>query len=103
MAKWLHVGRYAVNKEPWQAIEQTEQPSPKVPEATECEDKDTKCDQWSNTGECHKNAVWMVGTPSKPGNCLASCMRCDVWKDHLQLQQGLQAGGVQTAGAAEQK
>jgi hypothetical protein len=46
----------------------------------------------------------MVGTAEHPGHCLSSCLRCDVWKDHLALQKGLQAGSVQTeAGAAERK
>jgi hypothetical protein len=38
------------------------------------------------SGECYKNEVWMVGTPSHPGNCLSSCLRCDVWKAHVALQ-----------------
>lgn len=55
-------------------------------------------------GECYKNEVWMVGTAEHPGHCLSSCLRCDIWKAHLALQKGLQAGKVQTeSGAAERK
>lgn len=102
MAKWIHVGRFAVNGEAPLRIVQADQAMPIPADATECVDADSSCDSWSVRGECFTNEVWMVGTPSEPGNCLFSCMRCDIWKDHLKLQNGLQAG-PQTAGEAEEK
>ena len=103
MAKWIHVGRYAINNEKHQQIDQTVTSLPPPPKQ-DCEDHDARCDSWSYRGECHKNAEWMVGNPEKPGQCLASCLRCDVWKAHLARQHGLEVAGAKgTATGVEQK
>jgi prolyl 4-hydroxylase len=36
------------------------------------------CDTWAATGECTKNAAFMVGDRTRPGSCLVSCRRCDL-------------------------
>lgn len=90
MAKWLHVGRYAVGNELWGAITQMENPMPKPP--IDCPDQHENCDGWSLAGECYKNHEWMVGNVTHPGHCLGSCIRCDVWKAH---QDWLRQGGGQ--------
>lgn len=86
MAKWLHVGRYAVGNEPRGTIPQVENPIPKPP-AVKCPDKFERCEGWSLAGECYKNPIWMVGNVTHPGNCLGSCIRCDIHEAHLKLQE----------------
>lgn len=97
MAKWIHVSRYAIGNEPRGVVPQVENPIPKPPQV-QCPDKFDRCEGWSLAGECHKNDVWMVGNVTHPGNCLGSCIRCDIWHAHLkQKDAGEDAGKVQTS------
>jgi hypothetical protein len=53
-------------------------------------------------GECYKNHAWMVGSPARPGHCLQSCLRCEIYSAHLELIRQSQASGtVQEAGSAD--
>jgi hypothetical protein len=100
LVKWLHVGRFAMtHDEPTTSIETTVHEASRAP--PECVDAHThaqQCEAWSMSGECYKNDGWMVGTPQRPGACLASCLRCDVWRAHLALVGEQQQG----AAASEQ-
>ena len=53
----------------------------------ECEDLNDNCDAWSVTGECDKNAAYMVGSPEQPGACLKACGRCDILKKFREQHQ----------------
>jgi hypothetical protein len=105
MVKWLHVGRYA--------IPGAEKPAPVTFLATpttnhtasDCKDAHPTCDTWSLDKQCFYNTEWMVGTPDRPGHCLASCLRCDVWHKHIDLvkraQQDKAASGPKAAAQPE--
>jgi hypothetical protein len=100
LVKWVHVGRYAVGNETPLPIKQVENPAPIVT-GSNCKDSNTKCGNWSMHGECYKNQVWMVGTPKRPGHCLQSCVRCEIYDAHLELIRQSQAKGtVDEAGTA---
>ncbi|OIT33350.1 PREDICTED: probable prolyl 4-hydroxylase 12 isoform X1 [Nicotiana attenuata] len=43
---------------------------------TNCTDEDENCAQWAATGECERNAVFMVGSPDYYGTCRKSCNAC---------------------------
>jgi prolyl 4-hydroxylase len=98
MAKWLHVGRYAVGHEPRGVLTQTDNPIP-APQI-DCPDMDERCDGWSLAGQCYKNPVWMVGNVTHPGHCLGSCIRCDIWKAHEALQKQAKVASMPEAGSA---
>lgn len=51
-------------------------PPPPVP--SWCKDKRTECPVWAESGECVVNPGYMIGTAARPGDCLASCARCDL-------------------------
>jgi hypothetical protein len=40
-----------------------------------------ECSVWAESGECVVNPTFMVGDKNSPGNCLASCGRCDLLPD----------------------
>lgn len=69
----------------------------KAAHATGCKDQDERCPRWSLEGHCIQTAHWMVGNATSPGQCLSSCLRCDVWQDSLTASAGQQAGGGSTA------
>jgi prolyl 4-hydroxylase len=74
--KWIHVGKYArPGMDMPVAVEQHPQ---KVLGPNGCGNNHEKCADWAATGECQKNANFMVGTKLKPGNCLLACDRCDI-------------------------
>lgn len=106
----MHIGRYAVAGEKpvrLEAVKFKESKGPKVPG---CEDQHDSCDGWAEAGECDKvrwatgwdagsshrllahvpiaasnrapmqNPAYMVGDASRPGACLVSCGRCDVYQ-----------------------
>lgn len=76
-AKWIHVGHYAMGGEQSQDIKQHVQTMGNNPAG--CADKDEEmCPSWAAAGECERNPVFMIGTRARPGQCLASCERCDV-------------------------
>ncbi|KAG2489492.1 hypothetical protein HYH03_011945 [Edaphochlamys debaryana] len=82
MAKWIHVGHYAMGGERREAIDQHPQPKvhdPKLPPG--CDDADEMCENWAADGECERNAMFMIGTRARPGKCIASCKRCDLVSD----------------------
>lgn len=41
----------------------------------------------------------MVGTPEKPGHCLAACERCDIWTSHVAQINAHAAKGAAAVGA----
>ncbi|XP_048576480.1 protein PRY1-like isoform X2 [Nematostella vectensis] len=45
--------------------------SPVTPPPAPCIDKDSRCPQWAQSGECAKNPVWMKA------NCQKSCRTCN--------------------------
>lgn len=57
MAKWIHVGRFAVGREARVTIPQNPNTYNK-PKPAGCVDEDTRCEAWSTHGECYKNEVW---------------------------------------------
>ena len=74
--KWIHVGKYArPGMDMPVAVEQHPQ---KVLGPNGCGNNHEKCADWAATGECKKNADFMVGSKLKPGNCLLACDRCDI-------------------------
>ncbi|GLI66473.1 hypothetical protein VaNZ11_010316 [Volvox africanus] len=78
-AKWIHVGHYAMGGERPESIEQHPQPKIKPQDLPPgCEDSDEMCPEWADSGECERNASFMVGTRARPGKCVASCKRCDL-------------------------
>uniref|UniRef100_A0A7S1X534 procollagen-proline 4-dioxygenase n=1 Tax=Tetraselmis chuii TaxID=63592 RepID=A0A7S1X534_9CHLO len=42
----------------------------------QCENVNESCEAWARAGECEKNPVYMVGSPSKPGECRPACNLC---------------------------
>eukprot|EP00873_Tetraselmis_striata_P014068 jgi/Tetstr1/434332/TSEL_023438.t1 len=44
----------------------------------ECKDANPSCESWAERGECEKNPAFMVGSPSKPGDCRPACGLCDL-------------------------
>lgn len=96
--KWVHVGRFAVGSETPLPISQVENPAP-LPTGSLCKDSYAKCGNWSMTGECYKNHIWMVGTPARPGHCLQSCLRCDIYNAHLNLIKLSQEKGTNSGEA----
>jgi hypothetical protein len=100
MPKWLHVGRYALPGEPGgDAIEQVIQPLPSV--AGDCADTNDNCEAWSVTSECDKNPAFMLGSIERPGACLKSCGRCDIfkaWKAAQLAATAKLAGGAAAGG-----
>lgn len=73
--KWIHVGRYAVGGEQPVRVDQHPQ---KTVGPNGCADNHDLCSEWAATGECEKNANYMIGSKLRPGNCLVSCHRCDL-------------------------
>lgn len=74
--KWIHVGKYArPGMDMPVAVEQHPQ---KVLGPNGCGNNHEACSNWAATGECTKNADFMVGTKLRPGNCLLACDRCDL-------------------------
>lgn len=45
-------------------------------DGSECTDEDENCPHWASTGECHRNPVYMVGSPDYYGTCRKSCNAC---------------------------
>ena len=41
-----------------------------------CVDTNDHCEAWAGTGECDRNAKYMVGTPARPGKCRQACGAC---------------------------
>lgn len=78
MAKWIHVGHYAMGGERAEGIEQHPQEVPKHSLPQGCEDLDELCYEWAQAGECERNPNFMVGTRARPGHCIKSCNRCDI-------------------------
>ena len=78
-AKWIHVGHYAdgTDGETPQLIEQTINPMGRR-DPHSCDDLNELCPEWSRSGECKRNPVFMIGTRARPGQCLLSCGRCDL-------------------------
>ncbi|KAG2489490.1 hypothetical protein HYH03_011943 [Edaphochlamys debaryana] len=82
MAKWIHVGHYAMGNEAAETIEQHPQPKVRSQDLPPgCEDSDEMCENWAAAGECERNPTFMIGTRSRPGRCIASCKRCDLVSD----------------------
>ncbi|KAL6627334.1 hypothetical protein ACP70R_031060 [Stipagrostis hirtigluma subsp. patula] len=42
----------------------------------ECTDEDDRCVSWAAGGECHRNPVFMIGSPDYYGTCRKSCRAC---------------------------
>ncbi|GAX73148.1 hypothetical protein CEUSTIGMA_g601.t1 [Chlamydomonas eustigma] len=80
MPKWIHVGHYAMGSETPELIEQSPQAVPKTPSHDGCEDSNDLCDVWAASGECVRNAAFMVGTRARPGTCIQSCNKCEFLK-----------------------
>lgn len=75
----IHVGHYAMgNEKPKEVVVRTQQTGKEVAPGVFCKDKSSSCSSWAESGECKKNAGYMVGTVGNPGACLASCSRCDL-------------------------
>lgn len=45
----------------------------------QCDDDEEACPEWATSGECERNPSFMVGTRQRPGRCLLSCKRCDLF------------------------
>jgi hypothetical protein len=76
------VGHYAMGGEHAESIEQHPQPKVKPQDLPSgCEDSDEMCENWAESGECERNAAFMIGSRARPGRCIASCKRCDVVVD----------------------
>ncbi|GMH28121.1 hypothetical protein Nepgr_029964 [Nepenthes gracilis] len=56
------------------AVDEDEVPSES--DTSECTDEDDSCPQWAALGECHRNPVFMVGSPDYYGTCRKSCKVC---------------------------
>ncbi|KAG2443592.1 hypothetical protein HXX76_001943 [Chlamydomonas incerta] len=81
-AKWIHVGHYALGGERPEMIEQHPQPKVRPSDLPPgCDDGDDMCETWAESGECERNASFMVGSRARPGKCIASCKRCDLVTD----------------------
>jgi len=56
--KWIHAEPFR-----WR-------PPPPPPDVGGCKDKNPTCKAWANSGECKKNAGFMIGDKSSPGMCV---------------------------------
>ncbi|XP_016471450.1 putative prolyl 4-hydroxylase 12 isoform X1 [Nicotiana tabacum] len=63
--KFFYLRSTTVQKDPLQSDDDTN-----------CTDEDDNCAQWAATGECERNAVFMVGSPDYYGTCRKSCNAC---------------------------
>ncbi len=78
------MGHYAVgNEKPKEVVVRSQQTGKEVAPGVFCKDKHSSCSSWAESGECKKNAGYMVGTVGNPGTCLASCSRCDLLTTNL--------------------
>jgi hypothetical protein len=84
-------------------------------DSTHCQCRRTECPVWAESGECEVNPGYMIGTKTRPGDCLASCGRCDIaahlhgggtggttrrlLKSGAQLEQDARGGGGGEGGA----
>jgi hypothetical protein len=41
-----------------------------------CRDQNDKCPEWAKSGECERNAKYMLGDLGSPGQCALSCGAC---------------------------
>ena len=83
-AKWIHMAPFAVDGQKPVAFEEiVSKRKASTRNVGDCIDVDDNCEYWNKLGECEKNANFMVGTPSNPGQCLKSCNRCDVAQKEL--------------------
>lgn len=55
------------------------QPKPGAVEVAGCIDSEQLCADWSESGECERAPAYMVGTAERPGKCVKSCGRCDLF------------------------
>jgi len=76
--KWLHVARFAVNGEVAQQVDHIIHVPPPPPLPPGCANLHDSCSVWAESGECEKNAEFMVGTRESPGSCIGACGRCDL-------------------------
>lgn len=59
---------------------------------------------WAESGECEVNPGFMIGTKTRPGDCLASCGRCDLLPAPFlggATRRLLKAGAQQAHGSGE--
>ncbi|KAL4552760.1 hypothetical protein Ndes2526B_g02670 [Nannochloris sp. 'desiccata'] len=47
-----------------------------IPLGHPCVDHEAKCEKWAVSGECQRNAKFMLGTEMYQGRCLKSCKFC---------------------------
>lgn len=88
MQKFVHIGTFAEKGSGVKAqdIHPTINPAPVEP-AADCPDMDSECGIKAMKKECHTDRGWMVGDAARPGHCLSTCLRCDIWRQHLRLVQ----------------
>lgn len=74
----LHAGCPVIEGEKWSATKWIHMQSFDAPrkDIGDCRDENESCGEWAAYGECQKNAVYMIGTPEKPGSCRRSCRVC---------------------------
>ncbi len=41
-----------------------------------CVDQHKMCSVWASSGECERNAAFMMGSPEASGACMLSCGKC---------------------------
>jgi hypothetical protein len=102
MVKWLHVGHYAEPGKETPLPMANLGPPPTNHTASDCKNAHAKCDKWSLDKECFFNPEWMIGTPDRPGHCLSSCLRCDVWHAHINLVKRAQQNNAAQGSKAGQ-
>lgn len=67
--------------EEWLAIKhiqmrETDTPKSSFASEDECTDEDARCVSWAASGECHRNPIFMIGSPDYYGTCRKSCRVC---------------------------
>lgn len=83
MQQFIRVGCYSPDSTA-QPTRQTQNPAPLLP-MVDCSDHMPGCAKYK-LQQCYWQEALMVGNATHPGQCLATCMRCDVWRAHLQLR-----------------
>jgi prolyl 4-hydroxylase len=72
------VAHFAMDGEKPQEVHRVVHAPPPPPVPSWCKDKRSECPVWAESGECQVNPKYMIGTAESPGDCLASCARCDL-------------------------
>lgn len=85
LQKFLFVGRFAEKGETPQDTVTTINPEP-LSSWADCRNQDPTCDTRWRDYSCYTNQTYMLGNVTHPGECLSTCMRCDIWQEHLKLK-----------------